>query len=505
MKSPAKLLLIGSIVAVAPIEAAPRDGKVEQAMSDTAQAHMAALGITADDIRAVETRQKMYAELQALKASSGGTATWGTTWRNILAKLSAYIPWPLKVGFGGGGGSFGGAGADGFWKGIDCDDVTYFLDVSGNLMVPADPLTVGLPMVVSGMTVYNSNLTQEPQATPDFAVYPSYYADNAKAQTRYALHKLNSPMNSKAWRGVYKIIGQTHYYSSPAYRDNSGNLIAATFSSIFVRTDTYNHGPATFWPGNQGTNNPCPMSSTGGADTHYYGHGTGANIFTCIAYIPNYAISKSGYAYPDHVPIASADAKQWPQGLHQKLKDCPVDPELIRKVTDAIFKKVSEQPNYTGVPYSPIAPDKARPNDTKVDDLGDEPGTQPSTPSPGPGVNDPPPTTTTPPSTPGFGDECDFGPTGCTDPGTPAPDVGEPPDNILSPVFDWLPDLPSITINTAGAQCPTWPLDLTAFGGSGWSFVMEDHCPFIESQRAAISVLMVVLFGIGAAMIILRA
>jgi hypothetical protein len=169
---------------------------------------------------------------------------------------------------------------------------------------------------------------------------------------------------------------------------------------------------------------------------------------------------------------------------------------FIQKLADALLKKASLKPGYAGRGYAPVEPEDARPNDARVADLQDNPSSGAAPQNPDGDQDGPAPPTPTPPST-----SVDLGP----NPNTPAPTLDEPSTGIMDPIFNWLPDLPSLTLNTASATCPTWDLDLTSFGGASWHWTVDKQCELAETVREPLGALMIVIFGIGAALIILRA
>jgi hypothetical protein len=312
------------------------------------------------------------------------------------------------------------------------------------------------------------------------------------------------------WVGVYYMDAGCAYLASVAYRRPDGSIAPRETSRICTLSNIKHGLSGGINPEYETQHYPCPLEPSGG-DFHFYGDELFAHWHNCTLYAPRPEVTQTpdGYAINPITTQAKASLPNWPNGIPAYLANCDIDPELIRKLSDAMFKKAAAKPGYAGAPYAPIAPGDSRPGTAKVNDLLDNPGSNDSsaTPAPAPVPNTaaPPPTPISPtPGTPGavtVNATVDLGP----NPSVPSPEVGEAPTGIMDPIFAWLPDLPSITLDTNNTECPVWAINLTDFGGPGWSYLLESHCDLMESQRAIISSLMLALFGIGAAMIILRA
>jgi hypothetical protein len=489
-----------------------RDNVVEQGIADTIRIDLQRRGIAGTDPRVQTLIDQMYAKIATAKAA-GALASETPTWAHVMRWLISSGNYPAPWNVGKDGASFGGAGAGGTWTSEDCGDVDYELDPAGNLVFPSFVLKTGAKIVMTGSQFgggapfwHGDNGSQWQTNTSAPQRYSA--AVDYQALARRQVHLINMKRLPKDWYGVIgpNLVGTTQCVdmATVAYRNTSGTITPRVRNNMCFNLNTSpGHNPTVAGPYEIAHKN-CPQDDFDSADIHFYGESDlQSHWHQCTMFIPNEEFGWKGYAINTKTTLAYVDSARWPIMLPEHVKDCPIDPELLKKITDGLYKDIAAP----AVPYQPIDPTSPRPGDLKVRDLEDNPGTGTS-PTPGPNVNDPPPTTTTPttPTAPSGGtDVCDFGTGGCDNPNTPDPTLEAVPEGILDPIFDWLPDLPSITINTAGAQCPTWPLDLTAFGGPSWQFVMEDHCPLLEDQRAAISVLMIVLFGLGAAAIILRA
>ena len=496
--------IAAALSTAAPLEAqttaAPtRDGQVEKAIQDTIAASLKRRGYQDGDPIYEATANAVRAAInQATAAGSTATGiqtpnrTWAETLKGWMNDLTSGLTWPLTLGKDGsdpgffpGGGTFGGAGASGSWGDPDCADLKVEFDPGGYLIIPSFSLEVGMPLTFGANRWARGGYER---------------AMSNQAVVRWYLHKLNSARIPQKHYGVQGLgPNNTVLIATVGYRDSNNVLYnrepGILSGYIFTHQMTQAHS------GNNGaldstTDKQCPdTQDVGSADFHFYGDGgnmTG-HSHGCTWYFPNDQLGEGGYFVNKKTTIAF-NGTSFPDTMAPGWKACLLNPEFIRRLADAALKKAGE----TGgaAPYAPITSSDARPGDATVQDLKDEPttGTRPNG-----DPNAPPPPAPTPPPPPP--------PTGGTDLG-PNPGIGSPtleaaPTNILDPVFDWLPDLPSIQINTAGATCPTWQMQ--PFPGPEWHLVMDKHCPFIADNAALISTIMIIGFTVGSAMIILRA
>lgn len=467
-------------------QSAPRDGRVEQAIADTFGAAAARRGL--DSALSTVTRDAIFAALAARCAAGFVGRPSPKTFLHCLEAMALLgdLPQPVDVGSG----SFGGGGATGSW--MDCDDIDFRLDVVGDLIIPSVQLKTGGPMPL------NTNIWYTGGAFP--ACPPGNIGDTSDAALRRAIHCRNiGEPDRRKWWGVVVREGTGVWAAGVAFRDETNTLWSRNAS--FLNSAQYYYSRTQGIA--QADAQPCPQTQ-GGGGVHFYGASDGpyVKIKQCIHYIPDESLGPDGYAIAPFVSEPMQYIKGWPNTyIPAELRDCPIDPQLIRLMTEAAWQEASRQPGYTGAPPG-TEPSDARPGDTTVGDLTDTPSTQSEPPEPNP--NTPPPTTPTQPTT-GYKDECDFGATGCTDPGTPSPTLEATPSGIMDPIFEWLPDLPSITFDANASECPVWAVNLTEFGGPEWQFLIDKQCPLLEDNRAAIGALMIALFGMAAALVILRA
>jgi hypothetical protein len=249
----------------------------------------------------------------------------------------------------------------------------------------------------------------------------------------------------------------------------------------------------------------CPGEGVGSAGFDwYFSSDDGSNPDkNCIAYAPNPTIGKGGYAYPDFVPIPPEMWAKAPDGQPSQVTACWVAAPFYQSLADKIAKGVSDN---GGTPYQPVQPGEVRNGciDAQVADLSEGPVLPAaSSCSTTPGSSDPS-SVAKPPGATGGSSTGGSGTITGDDPNITANDPTAP-SNIMDPIFNWMPKLPQLTLNTGSAQCPTWNVDLTSFGGSSWHWTMDAQCALSESVRSALSALMVSVWGIAAAVVILRA
>lgn len=400
------------------------------------------------------------------------------------------------------GGGYGGGGATGSWgelaeRADQACDFPFRLDVDGNLIIPSVPLAPGAAVTQGpGKIMYwrSCNDWKSPcsiNVTVDYVTQ----SDRADSVELWALHNINKGRGSdpRSWIGIWRIAGGAggqYDGRSQAYYLDGVKQNAAT---ELWTPSTHGFYNAQVYPQQQ----DCPNTTVTGGTFHFYSYGSNNDKYTgCLWYSPNPALSPSGYYYPAETTMPKQHSGMFPRSLPDHIAACKINPELLRQLTDKIWHRASQRPGYNGVPYSPVTAE-----DVKVDrhptfnDLWN--GNQPKitgTDTPTPQAPDAPPS---PAPSPGL----DLGP----DPGIGAPTLEEPNTGIMDPIFDWLPDLPSITLGDHSSNCPTFALNLTEFGGPEWQWLMDDQCDIFEENRAAISALMVALWGMAAALIILRA
>lgn len=559
----ALLVLLAAFAALlfAPLgaSAAPTDGRVQQAVVNTAGAHLIDRGITANDPAYAATIAK-------LKEMIGDTTTAGSqspnpsvssgnrTWQQTLIGLGSEMPQPFGIGINGKGLTIAhqypdgkvcwalaatdpatgvsigcvdapaqlpancGTVAGGAWwcpseavngrNDVDCGSIDWRFDAQGNLIIPSYSMRNGASMTPSGTStsggppIFWVDAGSSWTTTTGLARY--HYGDSFQSALKRLVHLQGTKLGDK--RRFWGVIGPSTVagqgtcmiMATVAFRDTNGQLIGRSQNLECANQDRY-------WTtdGNGDVHKPCPEGGQGGT-FHYYGYNVtdqGAHLHNCVHYAPNDQIGLDGYAINPETSIPF-DAG-WPNYLPDHLKKCAVSPEFIRKLTEKLMKKACEKAGYNGAPCAPVEPDQSRPGDAKVEDLGDNPQSG-SSPDPDGGVNNPPPTET--PDNPGGGsgsNDCWLG--WCTDPGTGAPDLDDPETGIMDPIFEWMPDLPSLTFNSQAAQCPVWNLNLQSYLGNSATYLLNSHCDLVEQNSAALGALMLAVWGIMAAMIILRA
>lgn len=510
----------------------PRDGAVNRAVVNTICAEFIRQGrsVHCSDSQFQSVASQAQAAINAAAVSgraltgNTGSGSAPSSWHEVIAALG--LAWPFKLGdpaspngFQGGGGSSGGGGAGGSWEAGDvgsdrsCGIIDYMLDPQGNLIIPSYSLAVGKGVKVAKTGQPGSVTWYMGSGDSSVPVLGNHYvhADSYEAVLRRYMHLTNIRQPSAKWYGVLGPARETSWsgyavncyeFATVAYRlpDNTlvprvSDVTCAVGPAEHTQAVASNESPAT------PTNAPhkdCPPDGTGSTDFHFYGDGDATTHWhTCIMYFAAQGAGWNGYALNKKTTLRAADKWKWFSLLPGWIKKCGADRDLIRKLAQEVLQEVE--------PGATIDPSSARPGDVTVNDLNDDPTAGVTNPPADPQA---PPPAPPPPATPGTGggtDTCDFGPNGCTDPGTGAPTLTDPPTSIMDPIFNWLPDLPSITFPDLSSACPVWNVDMRSFGGPNWQWLMDSHCQVSESIRDLIGALMIAVWGIGAALIILRA
>ncbi len=533
MKRAALVVAASAVLFSAPTGAAipvVRDGKVNQAVADTLLQALMRRGFTQGSEAVANTNLKVGEYLAGVFSSdacaanlraAGSAPNWG-----VLVKCLGGT-YPLDVGadgepFSGDRGDFGGGGATGSWgkegDTTDCGDFDFNLDAQGNLIVPSFALNTGKQMALgtsteqSGNNLFkfvNSNFYTGNSGTQ----YSQVQGKEVESMALRLMHLYNMRRLPQNWYGVIGYgSGATAgciRFANVAHRTATGTLVTR-HQDVICGSTGYNK-QNTVTASDTVQHKTCP-EGTQSPDFHFYGEGQDTHLHQCIHYYPNPEIdgTPKGYAINRATTVPYSEMPSWPEGLPEHLRRCGLSADFVRAIADKLLKEAASKPGYNGAPYQPVEKADARPGDAKVEDLKDDPSTTGTAPNPQPEPDPTAPAPTNPggTTTTGYRDECDFGAGGCDNPNTPAAEVGEAPTGIMDPIFDWLPDLPSITLNTQNLQCPVWAFNLQGFfGGSQGQYLLESHCELMDDPdlTAALSALMLALYGIMAAMIILRA
>jgi len=431
-----------------------------------------------------------------IPASSGAKSWW-----NIIRH--AGLPQPIALSDG--SPFFGGGGATGSWLPNEpptgyCAKFRYKLSQDGLLIVPTLPLKTGGPMKRGYI---EDPLYRWTYGKPDITHGGSSgydAADSAEALVLWALHHLNKADTRATgdpppqhWRGCYTKVANGCLFSTIPFTDGHG------YHYQQAGTGSYPNIPAYYTFEDVNTKD-CPEGGFAGGNVHFYAYGSGITTLgqLCTWYIPNPSLSASGYYYAEETALPDAAMDNFPASIPEAA-ECNLSADLVKRVAEKVRQKAETQ----GAPATKaVEHPKTGGQDPKVKDLADVAALDNSgTPT------NPTPLPTQPGTGTGFQDECDFGANGCTDPGTPAANLEATPTGIMDPIFNWLPDLPSITLNNQSLQCPVWNVDLRDVMGPTAQFLLNSHCELMESGTLAstLSALMIAVFGIAAALIILRA
>ncbi len=356
-----------------------RDGAVQQALQNTVCASLTRRGIGCDTTQGLATLARAREAVVSATNSGNSYPNEGVSTPNFLQTirgLAASLPWPFKIGrtadgldekgwtrmgtvapagaqcidnraqwdttsppdywckgkFEGGGGTFVGAGADGFW---DCGNFTFALDAWGRFIIPSYPLAVGMPIPIDGKYFHSGS---------------NAMGHSRESTMRRIVHLMNMERIPQRWWGIISPHkpGAAHIgrISTVSMRDSAGIAYSPQEDEIVTSSElTHWSGPDT---GSTELHKPCPMTDGAGANLHPYGRKGDDSVWeyhihNCVLYSPDPSLSKSGYAIND---TASIGWEGWPNNLPEYLRRCALDPGFLAKMSDALLKKASQTPGY---------------------------------------------------------------------------------------------------------------------------------------------------------------
>lgn len=504
-----------ALAAVAAAAAAPATGQASSvggAIASTTCGAVVRNGGVCTGNQWTQTMTAMQAEATASanrsSAISAGNRNWWQVIRDLFSNASIGpiqegfpITWGPKRndgdfgGYGdgtGGDGAWNGGGASGSWSDPTPCKYTWDIDESGALVVPTIPLTGGGPM-----RPLKTGVVATPLWSINQSPWPHVLAERPDSVMLYFAHLQNNGLPKERWWGAW----------AAKFRNDAGtNGASLTFSTSSLThwngTDWVRRASTTGTVMNYGTsygvfpgcvdgvfsqNNscrPCPETSTGGDFDFYLSPSK-----SCVMYSPNFALSSSGYNYPEKVAVPFgtfiATANQ-----PDSLLACELDPSLIERMAEELWRRASFQPTYTGYPPKPVNPE-----DVKVN--GDPPRAKELQEVP-PAV----PTADNPPGQPPVPAQPLPTPTPTPTPSTSYDPTVNNPD-LVAPEIDWWPDLPTIEVDLGNPACPTYPINVPA--PFNWSLTVDQHCPLVEQNRAAIAAIFLLMWSVGAVLVVLRA
>lgn len=368
----------------------------------------------------------------------------------------------------------------------DCDEFTFRVDEAGRFVIPTIPLTVGRPMYPARTNVVGTRVWRVGN--------PAKHADSAQAVALWWIHNWNAGVPQDRWQGVYSTSpsdsnGPTQIFNTSTKSYWTGTSWSIGHTPVGVPANGGGAGSMGIYPGCVDSDysgmqcRPCPDSSSGGGDFDFYIE-TGK---ICVMYAPNKSISPSGYFYPSLVSISMAEALLLTK-MPKATLACQITPDMVRLITEYLWRTAAAKPGYTGPAPQPITPADARNGgiQPRLEEMKAAPNL----------ATGPTPTATSTPTPPAGG--------GGGDP-TPEPTVAPPASNASDPVaptIDWWPDLPTITVDLGAPVCPTYQMSVPSFG---WDATVDAHCSLIEQVRSALATIMVLIWTVTAVMIILKA
>ncbi|GAB3370363.1 hypothetical protein [Massilia agri] len=214
------------------------------------------------------------------------------------------------------------------------------------------------------------------------------------------------------------------------------------------------------------------------------------------------AMARAGYSYRTTTapgPIETKTAADAVAALTDEQKAAPLNPEVLAAIADQAWKTASEQPGYTGVPYSSSNPITAADaaayqsaNPTTYPTVGDAvapvtaPAGQPASAPWTPVV----PSTGTQPSTGGETGETNNPESKPIDWGVFAPPVLEATpsiESILDPLLNLWPAWSSFSFPAHQSECPTPSFSLPGSVLNGHTLHFTQMCDFLEANNVRVA------------------
>lgn len=202
---------------------------------------------------------------------------------------------------------------------------------------------------------------------------------------------------------------------------------------------------------------------------------------------------------PVDVVRSFADFEEWYNSLSNAEKDQLASPELHAEIANQLWEEASKDPETGSIPHNRNRPvtrgDVDAPPDpnVRVRDVVEKP-------FPDWGADaDPEADPDTIPGDPD-GMQIDWG----DDPGTPEPELEEPPSDILAPLVDALQPLMSFSLAVPNEACPVWSDSVTVRGHT-WAIDISDHCIWLEEYYSLIYMVMLAGWGLVGFWIVMEA
>ncbi len=221
--------------------------------------------------------------------------------------------------------------------------------------------------------------------------------------------------------------------------------------------------------------------------------------------------------FPEPAPAPVKTLSDAVNALTDQQKAKPLSPQIVADLANELWKEAASSPGYDGLPYDATNPLTATDaaawqatNPNSWPSVGDfvapqpapnggtagSPFTLPTSPTPVQ-TQDPtsPPQTGTNPSTEPLQN---LGP----DPGIGAPALEPIPtaQQILQPLLNLFPTLKNFAVPNHSSVCPKWSVSVL-----NHDYVMQDHCPMLESIRPTLYSVMAAAWVVIALFIILAA
>lgn len=473
----AGILLAGALAfAASPLSA----GKAGQAVSDTIYATAqrdCMQNMMLDAVACAQVALDTFNEVSTKYAPTFWTLC-GPTSLTMACLALKYLTDGLKLTKNGGSGWAGG-GATGTWN-DECDFAIEF-DAAGNLLIPA--LAAGSGPLMIGTDYWKHTSSQGDRWSAHMLGGGSYQAHRFNIATR------DTTTDKRYYYGIgffkpgtsgttgWRACSTAHYETNGTYRPSGCIWLPTTAGTAWGIAGT---GLT------QAGYRPCPEGGTASGDVYYY---TAGGSGPCTAYVPMSEGAPGvykGFALNAKFPVPFSEYSTGTLGSqYPHVGGCKVANGIIKRMAQLLIDKAGKPLTVTDEDVK-----NGPEGEPTIDDMSKEtvlpPPSAPGESTDAPGDGPVPEPTPTP--TPTNGPDYTHVPVAANDP--TAPDI------------DWWPDLPSVSLSLGNPQCPTYDMSVPQFG---WVATLDSHCPLIESNRALIGTIMILMFSVGSILIVLRA
>lgn len=393
------------------------------------------------------------------------------------------------------------------WPAEQCDKLGLNFGPDGRLPVPAMVLPFGQP-IKNNDPIGGSDLQRKAVGRNEGFTWARPWG----ASARRSLHLWNAAQGDRRnWSGAYSVspFGDIRFRTL-AYLDPDG----IHYSPTGERFTAPNGMPTTQVLGGNFPSasppKPCPEGGSGDDMDFYYDGGNYIpephNAFrSCVWYVKNRALSPSGYAEATFVggPTLDEMGHEESVGGGSQANHCPMARAAIVRAAQDLLNQVDGS---TGVPATPVLPADVREcgqtatlRDWALDLLNVNgcSSTPSSAPPPAPQPDHPDRSEPIPSQGGGGGGGASLD---LSHPEVASSQENPPSGNaITSAIEAFAPDIPNIGIPEMG-DCPTY-----AFNIFGSTQTIDAHCELYPNIADQLNFVMIVVWGLTAFFIVLRA